>query len=258
MFNQLAGVIDVQNGTNGLQLNLSGGGNFTGGYITTNVNGLTVLGAGNFTVNGTVTGTNTWANGGTLVGTNVINGALTWVGGTWNDTVVTVSSNSLVNIISTANHLIGGCLFTNLGTVNWSGGYLYAGGGALFYNYGLWDAQDDQQMQNYYGGTGTVFNNYGTFRKSGGPANLPITRYLPAEWCLTNSPGAIDVQNGTNGLQFAFRGRRELHRRLHHHQPNGLTVLSAGNFTVNGTVTGTNTWLRRRQSGGHQCHQWRL
>ena len=44
-----AGVIDVQNGTNGLELAFQGGGNFTGGYITTNVNGLTVLGSGNFT-----------------------------------------------------------------------------------------------------------------------------------------------------------------------------------------------------------------
>ena len=133
---------------------------------------MTVLGAGNFTVNGTVTGTNTWANGGTLVGTNVIDGGLTWAGGIWNNTVVTVTSNSVLNIMAAANHFIGGCLFTNLGTVNWSGGYLYAGGGAVLYNYGLWNAQDDQQMQNYYGGAGTVFNNYGTFRKSGGASEF--------------------------------------------------------------------------------------
>jgi hypothetical protein len=130
-FNQLAGVIDVQNGTNGLQLNFQGGGDFTGGYITTNVSGLTVLGAGNFCLNGTVTATNTWADTGTFVGTNVINGALTWVGGTWNNTVVTVSSNSVLNINSAPNHFLGGCLFTNFGTVNWSGGTLYAGGGAV-------------------------------------------------------------------------------------------------------------------------------
>ena len=80
MFNQLAGVIDVQNGTNGLELAFQGGGNFTGGYITTNQFGLTVLSVGNFTVNGTVTGTNTWQDTGNLVGNNVINGALTWVG----------------------------------------------------------------------------------------------------------------------------------------------------------------------------------
>ena len=81
VFNQLAGVIDVQNGTNGLELAFQGGGNFTGGYITTNKFGLTVLAIGSFNVNGTVTGTNTWQDTGNLVGANVINGALTWVGG---------------------------------------------------------------------------------------------------------------------------------------------------------------------------------
>ena len=74
MFNQLAGVIDVQNGTNGLELAFQGGGNFTGGYITTNQFGLTALCSGNFNLNGTVTGTNTWETAGNLAGTCVING----------------------------------------------------------------------------------------------------------------------------------------------------------------------------------------
>ena len=41
-------MIDVQNGTNGLELALQGGGNFTGGYITTNQFGLTVLSSRQF------------------------------------------------------------------------------------------------------------------------------------------------------------------------------------------------------------------
>ena len=81
VFNQLAGVIDVQNGTNGLELAFQGGGNFNGGYITTNAIGLTVLVLRQFHINGTVTGTNTWQDTGNLTGNNVINGALTWVGG---------------------------------------------------------------------------------------------------------------------------------------------------------------------------------
>ena len=87
LFNQLAGVVDVQNGTNGLSLVLQGGGNLTGGYITTNQFGLTVLSVGNFTLNGTVTGTNTWENAGNLAGTNVIQGGLTWIGGLWNPVI---------------------------------------------------------------------------------------------------------------------------------------------------------------------------
>src|SRR5262249_21416749 len=104
LFNQLAGVIDVQNGTNGLELAFQGGGNFTGGYITTNQFGLTVLSIGSFTLNGTVTGTNTWENNGNLVGTNVIRGALTWVGGVWNGAYVTIANNALVKISGSSDH----------------------------------------------------------------------------------------------------------------------------------------------------------
>ena len=199
VFNQLAGAIDVQNGTDGLELTLQGGGNFIGGYITTNQFGLTVLNSGNFTVNGTVTGTNTWAVGvnDILVGTNVINGALTWEGGNWNNTVVTVSSNSVLNINSTPNHLIGGCLFTNFGTVNWSGAPLYAGGGTVFYNYGLWNAQDDQQLNNGSGGS-TTFNNYGTFLKSAGTE--PNSTSFQSGVGFVNN-GTVDAQNGL--LQFS-------------------------------------------------------
>src|SRR5439155_9014149 len=117
VFNQLAGVIDVQNGTNGLELAFQGGGNFTGGYVTTNTFGLTVLSVGNFTLNGTVTGTNTWqAGSGNLVGTNVIKGGLTWVAGVWNGAYVTVASNTLVSISGGADHDVASCLVTNNGT----------------------------------------------------------------------------------------------------------------------------------------------
>ena len=241
-FNQLAGVIDVQNGTNGLQLNLSGGGNFTGGYITTNVNGLTVFGSGNFSLNGTVTGTNTWADIGTFVGTNVISGALTWVGGTWNNTVVTVLGNSVLNITVGANHYLSGCLFTNLGIVNWSGGYLYAGGGAVFNNYGLWNAQDDQQLQNWAGGS-TTFNNYGTFRKSGGTSEFATATIFTSGVLFNQLAGMIDVQNGTNGLEVAFQGGGNFTGGYITTNQFGLTALSSGNFNLNGTVTGTNTWM---------------
>ena len=243
VFNQLAGVLDVQNGINGLQLTLQGGGNFTGGYITTNQFGLTVLNSGNFTVNGTVTGTNTWAVGLTdiLVGTNVINGALTWQGGNWNNTVVTVSSNSVLYINSTPNHLISGCLFTNFGTVNWSGATLSAGGGTVFYNYGLWNAQDDQQLNNGSGGS-TTFNNYGTFRKSGGGPEFSNYTAFTTGVVFNQLAGVLDVQNGTNGLQVTLQGGGNFTGGYITTNQFGLTVLNSGNFTVNGTVTGTNTW----------------
>ena len=235
VFNQLAGVLDVQNGINGLQLTLQGGGNFTGGYITTNQFGLTVLNSGNFTVNGTVTGTNTWMVGviDILVGTNVINGALTWQGGNWNNTVVTVSSNSVLNINSTPNHLIGGCLFTNFGTVNWSSAPLYAGGGTVFYNYGLWNAQDDQQLNNGSGGS-TTFNNYGTFLKSAGTE--PNSTSFQSGVGFVNN-GTVDAQNGL--LQFSGTFANTAGTLA---VENGATIQTAqALFLPAGLVTGSGT-----------------
>ena len=67
-FNQLAGVVDVQNGVNGLNLVLQGSGSFTGGYITTNTAGVTCFSSGSFNLNGTVTPTNLIENAGNFGG----------------------------------------------------------------------------------------------------------------------------------------------------------------------------------------------
>src|ERR1017187_7963977 len=248
LFNQLAGVIDVQNGTNGLQLNFQGGGNLTGGYITTNSQGLTVLGAGNFIVNGTVTGTNTWQDAGTLVGNNVINGALTWVNGVWNGAAsVTISPNTML-IVAGGNGYGSGyndfasTIVTNNGTVVWASGQIRSGGaGTTIYNYGLWDAQSDQVLTTSGYGGGAVFNNYGTFRKSGGASEFANATVIQSV-VFNQLAGVIDVQNGTNGLELAFQGGGNFTGGYITTNKFGLTVLSIGGFTVNGTVTGTNTW----------------
>jgi len=118
----------VQNGPNGLQLQFLGGGNFTGGYVTTNTQGLLDFVQGSYNLNGTVTSTNTWLNGGNLVGTNVIKGALTWVAGYWNNTVDTIAANSTLLIITGNSHDLAGCTVTNNGTVAWSTGAIRGGG----------------------------------------------------------------------------------------------------------------------------------
>ena len=126
---------------------------------------------------------------------------MTWQNGLWNGTVVTVTTNSVVNITTANNHYLGSCLLTNSGTVNWSGGGLYAGGGAVFCNYGLWNAQDDQLLSDYYNSpTNTAdFDNFGTFRKSGGTGNT-----LLATGVAFNNTGKIDAQNGNLALQGAY------------------------------------------------------
>ena len=242
-FNQLAGVLDVQNGTNGLQLAFQNGGNFTGGYITTNRFGLTVLSAGNFNLNGTVTGTNTWENDGNLVGTNFIHGALTWVGGLWNSAAsVTVTPNSRVVVAGGGGNIdMAGPVVTNYGTVAWASGTIRGGNNGAIYNYGLWDARSDHNFCTCGYSGGAVFNNFGTFRKSGGASEFADATIFQ-NVMFNQLAGVLDVQNGTNGLQLAFQkggnftGGYITTNRL------GLTVLSAGNFNLNGTVTGTNTW----------------
>ena len=247
VFNQLAGVLDVQNGTNGLQVAFQSGGQFTGGYITTNQFGLTVLGAGNFTLNGTVTGTNTWQNAGNLVGTNVINGGLTWVGGNWgywnNAPFVTIATNSTVIVAGGGGlNYLPSCTVTNNGTVVWASGTIRGGGtpGTFIYNYGLWDAQSDQELNSGYGDNGTVFNNFGTFRKSGstgGNTTMAISAF--------NNAGTIDVQ--TNSVIFqtdatfspgsVFNGA-------------GSTILSSGTFNINGATINSTLQLNSGAIGG--------
>ena len=133
-------------------------------------------------------------NSGTLLGTSntVISGVIGWTSGTLAGTL-TLASNGVLNIsAATANHNLGGCVFTNYGTVNWSGDQLNGGNGAVIYNYGLWNAQDDQY---FYGGSGTVFNNLGTFRKSGGVKQYPGTLFTGGS-TFNQMGGVIDVQAG--------------------------------------------------------------
>jgi hypothetical protein len=242
IFNQLAGEIDVKNGTNGLELAFQGGGSFTGGFITTNSQGLTVFSVGNFNLNGTVTGTNTWEDAGNLVGNNVINGALNWVSGNWNGaTSVTVPGNSLLIVAGGGGFMdMDGCTLTNNGIVAWASGTL-RGGNTTVYNNGLWDAQSDQIFNNALGGSNPVFNNLGTFRKSGGASEF-ATATVFQNVVFNQLAGLIDVQNGTNGLELAFQGGGHFTGGYITTNKFGLTTLEANNYTINGTVTGTNTW----------------
>src|ERR1039458_10169483 len=202
VFNQLAGVIDVQNGTNGLEVAFQGGGNFTGGYITTNSQGVTVLSIGSFNLNGTVTGTNTWQDAGSLVGNNVINGALTWVGGTWDGSSVTILSNSTVLVIGGAgnNMDMDATVVTNYGTLAWASGQLRGGNNSAIYNYGLWESQSDEQLNDAFGGV-SFFNNFGTFRKEFTSGTTAI-----AGGVTFNNSGKMDAQDGNIALQGASRG----------------------------------------------------
>jgi hypothetical protein len=204
LFNQLAGAIDVQNGTNGLQVSFQGGGNFAGGYITTNTSGLSALANGSFNVNGTVTGTNTWeVNGGSLVGTNVVHGAFTWAGGVWNNATVTITTNSTVigNVGAGANMDMGSTILTNNGTFTWMSGHFRTGNGTAVYNYGLWNALDDEGYGYDFNNGSTIYN-YGTFRKSSGVNNGSGSQIQNG--VIFNNSGWLDAQAGVISLQGAY------------------------------------------------------
>ncbi len=124
---------------------------------------LTVFPSGSFTV-----------DSGALVGnTNaVLSGTLVWSAASLGGTL-TLAPGGLLNISTGNDHNMPNCVFTNNGTVLWANGAIRGGSsGTLIYNYGLWDAQSDQTFNNAYGGNGTVFNNYGTVRKSA--ARTPV------------------------------------------------------------------------------------
>jgi hypothetical protein len=114
--------------------------------------------------------------------------------------------------------------------VAWTSGTLRGGGG--IYNYGLWDAQSDQTLNNAF--QNYTFNNYGTFRKSGG---TNTSQTLITSGVLFNLPsGVLDVQKGNLILQGSgnFTGGYITTNSM------GTTVFSQGNFNLNGTPTGTN------------------
>ena len=241
-----AGILDSR--TNSIVL--SGTGNFTGGYVTTNLTGLTVFSSGTVNINGTVTSTNVQLAGATLTGTNVINGALNWIVGDWSSGVqVTVATNSTLLVTGANDHNLANCTLTNNGTLAWSGGNIRGGGssGTFIYNYGLWDAQSDQTLNSAYGQAGTVFNNYGTFRKSGGAGQFSNYTLFTSGTVFNQLAGVIDVQSGTNGLNLFLQGVGNFTGGYVTTNLNGLTVFSIGTFNINGTVTGMNTW----QNGGN-------
>jgi hypothetical protein len=231
-FNQLSGAVDVQAGN----LVLQGSGNFTGGFTTTNSTGLIYLSSGNFNLNGAVTSSNVIENAGNLIGTNVITGELMWQAGNWDSAPqVTLATNSVLYVNNGADHDMGNCTFTNNGAVAWSNGRIRGGGnpGTVIYNNGLWDVQcDGFAFNNDLGGAATVFNNFGTFRKSVGPSSGNTTF---ANVLFNQLSGAVDVRKGNFALQGGgnFTGGTDTNSV-------GFTVLSIGNFNINGALTTPN------------------
>jgi hypothetical protein len=121
---------------------------------------------------------------------------VTWYEGLLSGTL-TLASNGILNISNYQGLAFNGLILTNYGTVNWTNTPLYGfyGNNAQIYNYGLWNAQSDDTFIGAYQGNTTLFDNFGTFRKSG---NAGVTT-LDAGVVFNNS-GVLDAQSGTLSL----------------------------------------------------------
>ena len=185
-----AGTIDVQTNSVIFQTDAT----FSPGSVF-NGAGSTILSSGNFSINGATINSTLQLNGGSIGGTNTLSGTFIWNGGWFNNATLMITTNGALNITGANLHDMPSCTVINNGTVTWASGTIRGGGtpGTFIYNYGLWDAQSDQELNNGYGDNGTVFNNYGTLRKSAG--TKPNSTTIQSGVAFVND-GTLDAQNG--------------------------------------------------------------
>ena len=194
------GTLDVQSGGLGISVG-TGSGVF-------NVASNSVIGFGgglNGEIPYVLTGSPTFSglglvNGKLAASNAVVNGTLAlfnaYLGGT-----LTIASNAVVNLIGSSvfysSVVFNTLLLTNYGTVNWNGTDLQCEASPQIYNYGLWDAQTNNTFYGAYSGGGiTIFNNYGTFRKSSGNSStIPNSTFLDNNTTFNNY-GTLDDQAG--------------------------------------------------------------
>jgi len=161
---------------------------------TLNVSGKSIIGSsGQMNLNGAV------FNGHTNNGGAVFNGGLMCAGSTLSG-IMTIASNAVVNFVGASSGspvIFDALLLTNHGTVNWTND-LQCANSVQIVNYGLWTAWDN----NMFHGSGTTFENFGTFRKGGDPIYSYISS-LDANTTFNNT-GTVDIQNGALFLDHGF------------------------------------------------------
>ena len=190
------------------------------------------------------------------------------MGGVW--PASTIPTNSVLNIVAGGGDGFNGLVLTNYGTVNWTNTPLYgiSGRNAQIYNYGLWNAQSDNTFTGAYnGGPPTLFDNFGTFLKSG---NTGVTTLDSG--VVFNNTGTVNVQSGTLDIRRGHEQRRQLYHRQRRDRQlypgytftnsttfTGIGSFVAGGATFGGTIVGTLNWDGGSFDRRHDsCHQQRL
>jgi len=135
---------------------------------------------------------------------------------------LTLPTNGVLNIVAGGGSTLDGLVLTNYGTVVWTNCTIYgqAPGNAHIYNYGLWNAQSDNQFQGGYGGGSTLFDNFGTFLKSGNTGTTELDGGV-----VFNNTGILNAQFGDISLQGT------------HNLTNGTVNFGISSLTNYGTVT---------------------
>jgi len=270
------GIVDIQSGSMALNAGGSGNGQFiaesqTALSIAAGYTGGMFSGAGsNLLSGGTFSGT--FSNSGTLIfsggnfyGNLNISGTMGWTGGIFaNNASLTIQSNATFNIQSGGGNGFYGFVLTNYGTVNWSNTTIYGRNAqnAQIYNYGTWNAQSDNGFIGGNQGGSTLFNNYGTFLKSGntGITTLDGNVIFNNTGSIVAQSGTLDIRGGginSNGGNLSTTNTGNLSLENFTFSGNSNTLVSGtnavylgGNTTINGLITASNLQLVAGTFGG--------
>ena len=150
--------------------------------------------------------------------------------------ILTVASNSVLNIVAGGGDGFDGLILTNYGTVTWTNTPLYGinGTNAQIYNYGLWNAQSDNTFTGAYNaGPPTLFDNFGTFLKSEGDTTATVLD----ENVVFNNTGTLSSQIGNISLE----GTHNLAGGTRNFGINSLTNYGAITLSGAAALTGTVT-----------------
>jgi hypothetical protein len=190
----------------------------------------------------------------TALGNITVTGLFNWTGGTING-VGTIFAAGGMAISGSDGKTLDGSALVNAGTGTWTGtGGITASNGAIITNLpgALFDVQTDASI----GGSSSLFDNQGTFRKSAGIATTTVSAYFLNEGTVDLESGNVNMsagytQTADGTLAVALGGASPtMYSRL---QVGGLATLD-GTFTVhliNGFVPASgNTFLVLNFSSG--------
>ena len=203
----------------------SGTANFNAPAAVTSVGPINVSnGTLNFVTGKTITTNSLIQTAGTLEGTDTltVTGATTWSGGTQSGPGIT---NAAGGMTLTGEVFLSARTVNNTKTATWDGSDFLMQNGAIFNNKAgaVWNHENDSLIQ-FEGGTTPVFNNAGTFEKTGGTGTSG-----------GGFSGSITVNN--SGTVIAKSGILQLGTL--YTQTGGLTELEGGSIVTSGTTTMT-------------------